>query len=273
MLTRHVGVILLAGTALLVGPTTAMHVHQGWFERPEPQSSRVAAVFPSVEEFGRAVADLRAIAPEEPAAREGMGRALRILDSVVIASLGGRGKDTLLLTNQRLSAYVSREPAAGESYRLYQVGKEAYALAANFGSSGPSGVVVYARPDPQAQLAVVGTIERFSQKDYFDDYLELVPVDLQQAVFLTVTGRTDELQSGWFAAWQFDGKAVVEMWSSELLPHSSYEAVSRGIVINYCADSDEQDPSVCRAITREAHLWDGTSWQVTQDKKVAAPRR
>lgn len=250
-----------------------MHVDQGAFDSPEPQSSRVAEVPPSIEEFGRAVADLRAIAPEEPAVREGLERALRILDRLVITSLAGKGKDTLVLTNQRLSTYVSRQPAAGESYRLYQVGKEAYALAANFGSSGPSAVVIFARPDSQGQFAVVGTIDRFSQEGYFDDYLELVPVDLQQAVFLTVTGRTDELQSGWFAAWRFDGKAVVLMWSSELLPHSSYQAVPSGIVITYCADSDEQNPSVCRETAVESRLWNGTSWQMTQDKKVAAPRR
>ncbi len=243
-------------------------------ERPR-QSEGAAKDLPGIEEFGRAVAELRASAPEEPASGKVMEHALKILDGAAITSLTGNGQDLLAAANQRLAGYVTRQPAAGEGYRLYQIGHapDVYALAANFGSSGPSAVRIYAGSGPLKPLGMAGSIDRFSQKDYFDGYLELIGVDSRDAVFLTVTGRTDELRSGSFAAWRFDGKGVAEMWSSELLSESSYEAIPGGIVITYCADSDEQNPAVCRKMMRERHLWDGTFWKRTHQEEVPGPGR
>ena len=272
MLTKQAGLTVLVFASLLPSPVSWRSLDGRKPEARSAQSPRAAKALPSLEEFWGAVADLRASVPEEPASREAMERALKILDSVAIAGLTGNGQDVLPMANQRLAGYVTRQPAAGEGYKLYQIGHgpDVYALAANFGSSGPSAVLVYARLGPQEPLRVAGRIDRFSQKDYFDDYLELVGIDSRDVVFLTVTGRTDELQSGWFAAWRFDGKVVVEMWSSELLSHSSYETIPGGIAITYCADSDEQNPVVCRKMMRERHLWDGTSWKRAHQEEVPA---
>lgn len=241
----------------------------------QAQTIRPESELLSREEFERAVGDLRAAAPESPASRDAMEQALRILDIVAITSLRGADQDVVTAANQRLAGYVTRQPAAGEGYRVIRIrqGPDAYVLAANFGSSGPSAARVYAKLGPQKGFTLAGRIDRFSQKDYFDDYLQLFAVDPSAAVFVTVTGRTDELRSGWFAAWQFDGKGVVEVWSSELLSHSNYETVPRGIVITYCADSDEQNPVVCRRMLRERHLWDGTAWKRVQQEEIPATGR
>lgn len=274
MLTKAMGLTVLVVARLLLGPTG-----HGGLDGKKPggrptQAPSVTKGLPSTEEFGRAVVNLRT-APEEAASREAMEQALKILDHEAIAILNGSGQDLLLLANQRLTGYVTRMPAAGEGYRLYQItrGPDVYALAANFGSSGPSAVRVYARSGPQELFGLAGRIDRFSQNDYFDDYLELIGVDSPDAVFVTVTGRTDELRSGSFASWRFDGKGVVELWTSDLLPHSSYEAVPGGIVITYCADSDEAIQAACRKRQRERHWWDGTAWKSVQKEEIPANGR
>ena len=215
------------------------------------------------EEFAEAVAALRSISPDDPDAQPAMDRALQMLDGVVTTSLGAGDGASLEKANQKLAAYVTREPAAGEGYRLYQVGlaPDVYALSANFGSSGPSAVRVYARPGSAGQYQLTGRIDRFAQREYFDDYLELLPVDAKSVVFVTVTGRTDELQSGSFVLWQYDGKGVAALWSSDLLPLSHYEVVPGGLVITYCADPDEQKPQTCGKTVREKYQWDGHTWK------------
>ncbi len=270
MLSKPMGLAALVLASLLPGPASWRGLDERKPEGRPAQSSRAANVLPSIEEFGRAVADLRAAPPEAAASREAMEQALKILDRVAIASLAGNGQDLLPVANQRLAGYVTRQPVAGEGYRLYRIKREpdVYALAANFGSSGPSAVRVYASTAPAGPLGVAARIDRFSQKDYFDDYLELVGVDSRDAVFVTATGRTDELRSGWFAAWRFDGKGVAEMWSSELLPHSSYEAIPGGIAITYCADFDEANPAACRKMLRERHQWDGIAWKRVQQEEI-----
>jgi len=275
MLTRVMGLTVFVVACLPLGPTG-----QGGLDGRKPgarptQASGAANSSPTADEFRRAVAALRAAAPEEAASHEAMEQALQILDHEAIAGLNGNGQDLLPLANQRLTGYVTRMPAAGEGYRLYQIARrlDVYALAANFDSSGPSAVRVYARSGPREPFRLAGRIDRFSQKDYFDDYLELIEVDSRDAVFVTVTGRTDELRSGSFASWRFDGKGVVELWTSDLLPHSSYEAIPGGIAITYCADSDDANAAVCRKRRRERHLWDGTAWKSVQEEEIPADGR
>lgn len=266
---------MLVVTSLLTSPVSRRGLDARKPDGRPTQTPSAARGLPSAEDFGRAVRDMRAAEPEGAASHEAMEQALKILDRAVMASLDGGGQDLLPIANQRLTGYITRLPAAGEGYRLFRIGHGAavYALAANFGSSGPSAVRIYARSGPQEPFQLAGKIDRLSQKDYFDDYLEVVEVDSPDAVFVTVTGRTDELRSGSFASWRFDGKGVVELWSSDLLSHSSYEPIPGGIVITYCADSDEANPSVCRKKQRERHLWDGTTWKRVQQEEIPVTGR
>jgi hypothetical protein len=225
-------------------------------------------------EFTEAVEALRAASPDDPEAQPAMERALKLLDGAVAASLGAGSGVSLEAVNQNLAGYITREPAAGEGYRLYRVGQapDVYALSANFGSSGPSAVRIYARTSPGGPYQLAGRIDRYAQKDYFDDYLELLPVDAQSAVFVTVTGRTDELQSGSFALWQYNGKEVAALWSSDLLPLSRYEVVPRGLVITYCADLEGQNQQTCRKTVREKYQWNGQTWKQESQEEVAPGR-
>ena len=240
----------------------------------ERRSAAAAQADPRVAEFAEAVAELRSVPPEDPSARAALEKALKLLDGIATTALGAGSGNASEAANQALARFVTREPPVGESYRVYRVGEEpdVYALGVNFGSGGPSAVRLYARSNPRGPYQLAGQIDRFVQKDYFDDYLELAVVDRKSAVFVTVTGRTDELQSGSFALWKYDGKAVSALWSSDLLPHSSYEAVPRGLMVTYCADLDEENPKVCRKTVRDTYQWDGNAWtRVSQQEFSPRP--
>ena len=219
-------------------------------------------------EFKRLAAQ---IAPERSLATEqGAGsqqEALSILDQFALEALQGEGEPDLKALNHRLAELVAQQPARGESYIVVRLGGSPalFALAANFGVSGPSAVRLYARGSHGYELSA--RIDRFSQQDFFDDYLELVPVN-NAPVFVTVTGRTDELATGMFAAWRFAGGRLENLWSSDLLPQSSYEARPDGLEITYCAETDEDQPSVCRGMARDRYVWDGVAWKPTGQTRL-----
>ena len=136
----------------------------------------------------------------------------------------------------------------------------AYALVADFGLSGPSAVRVYA--GATGSLALAARIDRYAQKDFFDDYTELVTLPGPAAVFVTVTGRTDDLQTGFFTAWYFDGSALSAVWSSDILERSSYEVSADGFRLTYCADNSDTAPGgPCHTMRRDRYLWQSNRWQ------------
>ena len=55
-----------------------------------------------------------------------------------------------------------------------------------------------------------------------------------ESVFVIVSGRTDDLSTGRFSAWRFDGHGVVALWSSDLLQQSNYAADGSGFRLTYC---------------------------------------
>ncbi len=203
-------------------------------------------------------------------------RALAMLDGMVFDALRRGPEPNLETLNQELSALVVRQPAVGEGYQLVSLGASpaVYALVATFSVGGPSAVRLYARNGPNpADYRLAARIDRFAQPDFFDDYLELVPIPASAVVFVTVAGRTDELQSGAFTAWRFDGARVVTLWASELLPQSSYAVHPDGFLLTYCAESEEDHPRQCRAMVRDRYVWDSTSWKRVEHSPVSPTKR
>jgi hypothetical protein len=197
-------------------------------------------------------------------------QALEILDRAALEQLNGtpelgsaatRGMPDLQQVNMRLASFVTPQARVGEAYRVARLGGSppAYALVADFGLSGPSAVRVYA--GAPGSLALAARIDRYAQKDFFDDYTELVTLPGPAAVFITVTGRTDDLQTGFFTAWYFDGHALAAVWSSDILEHSSYEVAADGFRLSYCADSDSAaSGGPCGKMQRDRYVWQSNRW-------------
>lgn len=196
--------------------------------------------------------------------------ALTLLDRMVLATLNVPGEPDLEIINTQLGLMVERQPAVGEGYKVYRLGGKppAFALVANFGVSGPSTVRLYS-PFGAPRFHLVAKIDRFTQKDFFDDYIAMVPIEGSEALFVTVTGRTDELKSGAFTAWKLSGDKVAPVWSTDILPQSSYEATPGGIRVTYCADFAEDRPQDCRRMSRERFAWDGAAWQRVEQQNVS----
>jgi hypothetical protein len=188
--------------------------------------------------------------------------ALSLLDNMVLASLNVPAEPHLDVVNTQFSLLVENRPSVGEEYKVYRLGGRppAFALVANFGVSGPSAVRLYSR-FAATRYHLVARIDRTTQKDFFDDYLAFVPVETSEPLFVTITGRTDELRSGAFMAWRLSGDKVAPIWSTDILPQSSYEPAPAGIRLTYCADFAEDRPQDCRRMSRERFAWDGSVWQ------------
>ena len=198
-------------------------------------------------------------------------QALEILDRAALEQLNGapapgssatQAAPDLNQVNMRLASFVTHQPPIGEAYRVARLGgnPSAYALVADFGLSGPSAVRVYA--GAPGSLALTARIDRYAQKDFFDDYTELVTLPGPGAVFVLVTGRTDDLQTGFFTAWYFDGSVLSAVWSSDILERSSYEVAADGFRLTYCADNSDTAPSgPCHTMRRDRYLWQSNRWE------------
>ena len=247
---------LASVAALLLFPSTV----PGQTEKPETEFSRLAAQLAQQRLGG---------APESETQQE---QALAILDALVLDALNAAPAPDLAALSQRLAAMVTQQPAVGEDYRVVGLGgtPAAYALAANFGLGGPSAVRIYA--STAGRYALAGRVDRYAQKNFFDEYLELVPVSQTSGVFVTVTGRTDELQTGSFAAWLFDGRRLRLLWASDILPQSSFESRPEGFRLTYCAETDEDRATVCVRMSRDLWVWDGEAWKRVEQTPVPVPK-
>ena len=201
---------------------------------------------------------------------------LSLLDQMVLATLNVTGTPDLNVINTQLGLLVENQPAVGEEYIVYRLGGKpsAFALVANFGVSGPSTVRLYS-PSGGTHYRLTARIDRFTQKDFFDDYLALVPVEATEPMFVTVTGRTDALKSGAFTAWRLSGDKLAPVWTTDILPQSSYEPAPSGIHLTYCADYAEDHPQECRRMSSERFAWDGTAWRRVEQQNVtpAQPKK
>lgn len=190
-----------------------------------------------------------------------MEKALAYLDTVAVSVLNVPEGPNLDGANRGLAGLVSRTPPVGENYRLVKLGgtTPAFAMVINFGLGGPAAVRIYA--GSAGNYALAARIDRFVQKDFLDSDLELASVSNSEAVFVTVSGRTDDLSTGAFSAWQFDGHGVVNLWNSDLLQQSNYEADDSGFHLAYCSSVDEDRPSRCLKMSRDLYRFQSGEWK------------
>jgi hypothetical protein len=199
-------------------------------------------------------------------------KALGYLDSVAVSVLNVPSEPNLDGANRGLAGLASHTPPVGENYHLVKLGGSpaAYAMVVNFGLSGPAAVRIYAGPD--GHYGLVAKIDHFVQKDFFDSDLELVPVSNSEAVFVTVSGRTDDLETGIFAAWRVRGNQLEPLWSSDLLQQSSYEADENGFRLAYCSQVDEDRPSQCLKMSRDLYRFQTGEWKRIESADLPPPK-
>lgn len=216
-----------------------------------------------------ATAEFKRISQDLSAARLGGGeennaemeKALAYLDSIAVTVLNLPAGPNLEGANRSLAGLASHTPPVGENYRLVKLGgaPAAYAMVINFGLGGPAAVRIYAGPAGHYGLAA--RIDHIVQKDFFDSDLELVPVSNTEPVFVTISGRTDDLSTGLFSAWRFDGHGVAPLWSSDLLQQSSYEADEDAFRLAYCSQVDDDHPSQCLKMSRDVYRSQAGEWK------------
>jgi len=240
------------------------------------QQPPVAPEDPRLDEFKQMAAQVverrRSGAEESEDLQE---KTLKLLDAIVLGELNRAGAGDLAAINQRLAANLARAGAVGESYELTRLGATPtgeifYALVVNFSMSGPSAVRYYP-PSPQG-YRLAARIDRWEFPDYFDDYVELVPIKASDIVFVTVNGRTDELRTGTFVAWRFSDSRFTAVWTTDILERSAYEIRPDGFHLSYCSQDDEQSPRLCRRVMRERYQWDGFAWRRVEQQESDAPK-
>ena len=241
--------------------------------------TRFAAWLPA-QSGSDATAEFKRISGELSATRLGGGdeneaqmeKALVYLDSIAISVLNNPAEPNLDGANRGLAGLASHNPPVGENYRLVKLGgtPAVYAMAINFGLGGPAAVRIYA--GAAGHYALAGKIDHFVQKDFFDSDLELAPVSNSEPVFVTVSGRTDDLSTGMFSAWRFDGHRVVALWNSDLLQQSSYEADENGFRLAYCSQVDENHPSQCLKMSRDLYRFQAGEWKRIETADLPPPK-
>jgi hypothetical protein len=231
----------------------------------------------STVEFKKLAAELSTARLDgAPESESSQGMALDILDKLAATVLNSPAAPDLDAANRQMAGLVSHVPSVGENYRLVRLGgsSTAYALVVNFGLSGPAAVRIYS--NTSGHYALAAKIDHFVEKDFFDSDIELIPVSTADPVFVIVAGRTDDLATGMFTAWRFDGRHAVPLWSSDLLQQSSYEADADGFHLTYCSEPDEDHPSLCRKMTRELYRLQAGEWKRLETRDVipakAAPQ-
>jgi len=201
-----------------------------------------------------------------------MEKALAYLDSIAVSVLNVPAEPNLDGANRGLAGLVSRIPPVGENYRLVKLGgaPPVYAMVVNFGLGGPAAVRIYAGSPGNYGLA--GRIDRFVQKDFLDSDIELAPVSNSEAVFVTISGRTDDLSTGLFSAWRFDGHGVLNLWNSDLLQQSSYQADEKGFDLAYCSQVDDDRPSQCLKMSRDLYRFQAGEWKRIETADLPSPK-
>jgi hypothetical protein len=195
-------------------------------------------------------------------------KALGILDELASSVLSSSASPDLDSANRKMADLVSHVPPVGENYRLVRLGGSpaTYAMVANFGLGGPAAVRIYSSTN--GRYALAARIDHFVEKDFFDSDIELIPMSTAEPVFVIVAGRTDDLATGMFTAWRFDGRRAAPLWSSDLLQQSSYEAGAEGFHLTYCSEPDEDHPAQCLKMTRDLYRWQAGEWKRIETKDL-----
>jgi hypothetical protein len=229
---------------------------------------------------GGAAAEFKRISEELSAARLAGGneneaqmeKALAYLDSVAVSVLNDPAGPNLEGANRGLAELVSHTPPVGENYRLLKLGgtPAAYAMVINFGLGGPAAVRIYG--GAAGHYALAARIDHFVQKDFFDSDIELAPVSNAEPVFVTISGRTDDLSTGMFSTWRFDGRGAIALWNSDLLQQSSYEADDNGFRLAYCSQVDDDRPSQCLKMSRDLYRYQSGEWKRIETADLPSPK-
>jgi hypothetical protein len=237
---------------------------------PQGKAQRGDAAVAEFKQISGALSAARLSGEEENAAQ--LEKALAYLDSVAVSGLNSPGGADLSQTNQRLASLLSHTPPVGENYRLEKLGgtPAAYAMVANFGLGGPAAIRIYA--GAAGHLALAARIDHTVQKDLFDSDLELFSVSRSDSVFVTVAGRTDDLSTGIFSAWRFDGNRVAALWNSDLLQQTTYEADENGLRLAYCSQVDEDRPSQCLKMSQDLYRFQDQEWKRIQTTDLPLPK-
>lgn len=273
MLVRH-SVPLSAALSVFLCVTSLHAALRPASQAAAPQAP-AATSKARIAEFKQLAAELterRRAGAEEP--EELQARALALLDAAVFELLA-QPDASVTAINAQMRTLVTRDPPVGESYELILLGtprqgRAYYALVVNFSQSGPSAVRVFAPDDAAGQrgFRLAGRIDRFAQPDFFDEYLELVPIKASDVVFVTAAGRTDEQRTGSFAAWRLNRDKLEQLWNAELLEQSAYEVTPAGFHLTFCAQPDENGSGRCRLQARERWVWDGYNWRRAERTEV-----
>lgn len=234
-----------------------------------PEDPRIA----EFKQLAAQVVERRRTGAEE--SEELQEKTLKLLDAMVLEQLNRPGTLDLAAVNQRLASSLARPGAVGESYELVRLGatpsgEVSCALVVNFSMSGPSAIRFYPASPQGYRLAA--RIDRWEFPDYFDEYVDLVPIKAFDILFVTVNGRTDELRTGTFAAWRFSEDRFSAVWTTDILERSSYEDRPDGFQLMYCSQTDEQNPRLCRRMMRERYQWDGFAWRRVEQQESDAPK-
>jgi hypothetical protein len=207
-------------------------------------------------------------------------KALAILDGLVLSTLNASPSPDLNSLNTRLESLGSHDHGFGEAYRVVRLGGKhsVFGLVADFGLGSPSAIRLYAEQGSPAHFALAGEIDRFTQKDLFDDSIDILTIPLPEQVsdivFVTVAGRTDQLKTGIFTAWRFDGKQLTQLWITDLVSHSTFELAGDNFILTYCHDPADQDSKVCQSMVREKYTYsvsDG-KWRQVSTEPVSNPK-
>ncbi len=222
-----------------------------------------AASPPRWEEFRQrwqaVVADRESEGEESPVKLEA---ALSILDGVVLSALNSGPTSDLATLNRTLREYAAPDSAQAEEYSAepFPASPGLFVLTANFSLIGPSALRFYARQEGNFRL--VSSLTRFTDSRFNDYYIHFVQVpEAWQAVFLTVSGRTDRWQTGTFALWRLSESGFSLLWEKEELPLSDYRWQGNRFILDYCAETDEQKASVCLRRAHEVYAWTDNRWQ------------
>jgi hypothetical protein len=256
--TVAISISLFTSVLLVIGPRAQIK------SDPDAEFKRLAAQLSTARLGGGAESE----PPQE--------RALGILDELASSVLNSSPSPDLDAANGRMASLVSHVPPIGENYRLVRLGGNppAYAMVVNFGLGGPAAVRIYS--GASGRYALAARIDHFVEKDFFDSDIELIPASAIAPVFVIAAGRTDDLATGMFTAWRFDGRRAVQLWSSDLLQQSSYEADGEGFHLTYCSEPDEDHPAQCPKMTRDLYRPQAGEWKriETQDlgPAKAAPK-
>lgn len=240
---------------------------------PRAGTQRPPAFTPEMEEtFRRLSAELAAARLEgDDTEEDDEEHALELLDALVLGGLAVAEPDLAAL-NRRLEALAAVPVRVGESYRLTRLaprgqGGRYYVLAVNFGFAGPAAARVYSCRDDDCRLA--GSVDADYDAELFDENLVVHALDVDEPVFVLVTGRTDELSTGAFAAWRVSPAGLDRLWAVELSPRAEYEMLPDGIRVRYCAEPDLYRPEACVRMVRESWAWRDGAWRQLPEPAAA----